>query len=209
MIFSFKLSTSQDERLNAIVSYTSSLFKMEKPRVFVSYTSYANAFAFGNFFYKGIAYTTGILDSLQDYELIGVTAHELSHLKNHDMEIQVVSLIAYDYLYFFLSNYNIFLGVIAFASAFPLFLYMHRILEKRADITAVKDNRWLTVYLENALIKIGFLGRTIPSYLLRNIPDFQLYFIKQQLINTIGEKNIFKTHPSISDRLKYLSKYES
>ncbi|BFH74592.1 M56 family metallopeptidase [Sulfurisphaera javensis] len=209
MIISFKLKRSYDLRLDSIVSYTSNLFRMRKPKVFITYTDYTNAFAFGNIFFKGIGYTSSILTSLQDNELIAVTAHELSHIRNHDMEIQVIGLILYDIIYLFAFNINFILGMVLFFLVFPIFILFHRWLEKRADITAVKNNRWLTVYLENALIKIGYLGRTIPSYLLRDIPDFQLYFIKQQLINTIEDKSFFRTHPSLSDRLRYLSKYES
>lgn len=208
MIISFRLSNSNDQRLDSIVTYTSSLFRIKKPKVYMTYTDYTNAFAFGNLFFRGIGYTSSLVTSLQDYELIAVTAHELSHLKNHDMELQVIGLILYDILYIYVSNLNLVLGIVLFALIFPTFLLFHRWLEKRADITAVKNNRWLTRYLENALIKIGYLGRTIPSYLLRDIPDFQLYFIKQQLLSSPSDSMILKTHPSISDRLRYLSQYE-
>ncbi|QIW24424.1 heat-shock protein HspX [Sulfolobus sp. S-194] len=208
MIFSFKLRRSEDERLNSLISYTASIFRMNKPIIYVANTDYSNAFAFGNFFYKAIGYTSGLLSSLQDNEIIGVTAHELAHLKNHDMEIQVLGLILYNILYLYLFNIDFILGLVTFALAYPLFIFIHRMLEKKADLTAVKNNRWLTIYLENALIKIGYLGRSIPSYLLRDIPDFQLYFIKQQLMSN-NSRSIFRTHPSLSERLRYLSKYEA
>lgn len=209
MIFSLRLKRNEDPNLEKLVEYTASLFKIKKPKVFIVKTNYSNAIAFGNIFYRAIAYTEGILNALQDNEIIGVTAHEISHLKNHDMEIQAIGLIAYNILYIYLTNLSLIFAIPAFILAFPIFISIHRIMEKRADITAVKDNRWLTVYLENALIKIGYLGRTIPNYLLKNIPDFQLYFTKQELISNYEEGNsLLRTHPSLPDRLKYLSKYE-
>lgn len=208
MIYSFRMKKNENLDLEKIVEYTSSLLKMKKPIVFISYTNTANAFAFGNIFYKAIAFTSGISDALQPNELIGVTAHEISHLKNHDMEIQVLGLISYSILYIYLSNISYIFSTVIFITAFPLFILVHRFLEKRADITAVKDNRWITVYLESALIKIGYLGKTIPNYLLKEVPDFQIYFIKQQLIGSYKENSIFKTHPPIAERLRYLSKYE-
>ena len=209
MIYSFRLKRNDDPNLERLVEYTASLFKMEKLKVFIVKTNYSNAIAFGNIFYRAIAYTKGLLNALQDNEIIGVTAHEISHLKNHDMEIQAIGLIAYNILYIYLTSLSFIFAIPMFLLAFPIFISIHRTMEKRADITAVKENRWLTVYLENALIKIGYLGGTIPNYLLKNIPDFQLYFIKQELISNYEEGNAFlRTHPSLSDRLKYLSKYE-
>jgi len=209
MIFSLKLKKNDDSNLEHLVEYTTNLFRMKKPNIFVVRTNYSNALAFGNIFYKAIAYTTGILSSLQDNEIIAVTAHELSHLKNHDMEVQMLGLIGYNILYIYLANISYVFVIIMFIMAFPIFIFFHRLMEKRADITAVKDNRWLTVHLENALIKIGYLGRTIPNYLLKNIPDFQLYFIKQELISNYEDSTLLRTHPSLSERLRYLSKYET
>lgn len=62
-----------------------------KPRLYVVEDPQPNAFATGrNPANAIICVTTGLLDKLDYYELEGVIAHELSHIKNYDIRLSAI-----------------------------------------------------------------------------------------------------------------------
>lgn len=64
------------------------------PKLYIVEDSAPNAFATGrNPEHSVICVTTGLLDKLDDYELEGVLAHELSHIKNYDILLQTVAIV--------------------------------------------------------------------------------------------------------------------
>ncbi len=67
---------------------------MKMPKVFVIEDDSLNAYASGinqNSF--SVSLSRGIIDKLDDDELEGVIAHELSHIKNRDVRVLVISII--------------------------------------------------------------------------------------------------------------------
>ncbi|MBO5479113.1 MAG: M48 family metallopeptidase [Clostridia bacterium] len=62
-----------------------------KPRLYVVEDTQPNAFATGrNPEHAVICVTTGLLEKLEYYELEGVIAHELAHIKNYDIRLSAV-----------------------------------------------------------------------------------------------------------------------
>ena len=62
------------------------------PKVYIVPGQHPNAFACGRSPKHGVvAFTEGILNLLNDHELKGVTAHELSHIKNRDTLISTIA----------------------------------------------------------------------------------------------------------------------
>lgn len=62
-----------------------------KPRLYVMESTQPNAFATGrNPENAVICVTTGLLEKLQYYELEGVIAHEMAHIKNYDIRLSAV-----------------------------------------------------------------------------------------------------------------------
>jgi heat shock protein HtpX len=67
---------------------------LPKPKVYIINDSAPNAFATGrNKNHSAVAFTTGILETLNRAELEGVVAHELAHVGNKDILLQTVIVV--------------------------------------------------------------------------------------------------------------------
>ncbi|MFW6272640.1 MAG: M48 family metalloprotease, partial [bacterium] len=87
-----EINEKENPRLYKIVRNVSELAKMPMPKVYIIPSDNPNAFATGrNPKHSAVAATKGILTLLDDKELKGVIAHEMSHIKNRDTLIQTVS----------------------------------------------------------------------------------------------------------------------
>jgi len=68
---------------------------LPKPRLYIVDDPAPNAFATGrNPKHAAIAVTSGLLDKMNRVELEGVLAHELSHIKNYDILVTTVAVVA-------------------------------------------------------------------------------------------------------------------
>lgn len=66
---------------------------LPRPKVYVQDSKDINAFATGKKPEEAIVcFTKGALDMLDEYELEGVVAHEMSHIKNHDILVATVTV---------------------------------------------------------------------------------------------------------------------
>jgi heat shock protein HtpX len=66
---------------------------LPKPRVFIVDDPAPNAFAFGRSpNNSGVAVTTGLLNLMSRRELEGVLAHELSHIRNRDVQVTTLAV---------------------------------------------------------------------------------------------------------------------
>ena len=66
---------------------------MPKPRIYVINDSALNAFATGRDpEHAAMAFTSGMLETLERNELEGVAAHELSHIKNRDILVGTIAV---------------------------------------------------------------------------------------------------------------------
>lgn len=84
---------------------------MKMPQLFVIDSPALNAFASGiDEKSYAVTLTTGIIDTLSDQELEGVIAHELTHIRNRDVRLLIVSII--------------FVGILSFAVQFLLRSFM-------------------------------------------------------------------------------------
>ncbi len=86
------VSEAQAPELYSIMASLTSRAGMPMPKLYLVESPAPNAFATGrNPSHAAVAVTTGLLKILDRNELEGVLAHELSHVKNHDILISSIA----------------------------------------------------------------------------------------------------------------------
>ena len=87
-----ELQPGELPRFRSIVSSLAARAGLPMPRLYVIDRPEPNAFATGRDpEHAAVAVTTGILDLMDDRELTGVLAHELSHVKNRDTLVGTIA----------------------------------------------------------------------------------------------------------------------
>lgn len=219
----------QDQpQLFGIVEELSLAARVPMPKVYIINDPAPNAFATGIKPEKGaVAFTTGLLATLNREELAGVVAHELAHIRNYDIRLMticialvgVIALIANFGSRMLLFGGNrrnnnnqkshpimmlvavVFLILAPIASQFVR-LAVSRNREYLADATAVEFTR-NPVGLINALKKIS--GDP------RDVKNAQQATASMYISRPIGKKrknkgSLWATHPPIEGRIERLQK---
>lgn len=87
-------TTEEYKQLNDILEGLCLGTGLPMPKLYVMEDSAMNAFATGrNPKHAVICVTTGLLNKLEKYEIEGVLAHELSHIKNYDILLSTVTVV--------------------------------------------------------------------------------------------------------------------
>jgi heat shock protein HtpX len=222
-------------RLHAIVDRLCAMADMPKPRVAIAPTSMPNAFATGrNTKVAVVCATQGILDKLDNNELEGVLAHEMSHVAHKDVAVMTVAsllgiIAALMVRFAFYSelfggggrgrggNNNqsalliipiMLLSMVVYAVSFLLI----RMLSRYRELSADRSGALLTGQpsaLASALVKVtGDMGK-IPQKDLRAAEPLNAFFFAPALTrrgNQASLATIFSTHPSLQRRLAELDK---
>ncbi len=202
-----------------------------KPRLYVVDDPQPNAFATGrNPENAVICVTTGLLDKLEYYELEGVIAHELSHIKNYDIRLSCVVSVMVGFIVMLSDMFSrilfwggldndkdsdnngngilMLIGMI-FLILSPIFgslmqLALSRKREFLADSTAVEFTR-NPDGLISALQKLDADDNQLAT---ANSATANMYIVNPFKKNTKeGKKkssSIWSTHPSIEDRIEAL-----
>ncbi len=217
-------------RLHAIVDRICAMADMPKPRVAIAPTQMANAFATGRNSNKAVVCATdGIMHKLDNAELEGVLAHEMSHVAHRDVAVMTVAsflgiIAALMVRFAFYSelfggrgrnNNNqsalliipvMLLSIVVYVISFLLI----RMLSRYRELSADRSGALLTGQpsaLASALVKVtGDMGR-IPMRDLREAePLNAFYFAPALRPSGQGLAQIFSTHPSLDRRLAQLEK---
>jgi len=206
-----------EHRLSRIVAELATRDGLPMPRVYVIPEASPNAFATGrNPKHAAVAATEGILQILDDEELRGVIAHELSHVKHRDiLTSSVAATLAAAIM--MISRFAMFFGggrrddrdggnpvallvtiILAPLAAMLIQAAISRSREYDADAGGAKlvgpDG------LVSALRKIDTASRAVP--LDANPATAHLFIIKPFSIG--GMLSLFSTHPPTEDRIRAL-----
>jgi heat shock protein HtpX len=218
------VTEAEAPRLYAAIRELASAQGIAMPRVYVTPDAQPNAFATGrNDRHAAVAVTQGILQILDEDELSGVLAHELSHVHNRDILIGSVAA-AIAMAMTFLARIFMWggvyggrerrrenaLGLLALLILAPLAatiiqLALSRTRESEADLSAA------TLIgagqpLASALRKLELSAQQIPMDV---DPALATAYIVNPLTGRrISFAGLFSTHPPTSQRIAQLEKFD-
>ena len=199
---------------------------LPKPKVYVINDPAINAFATGRDpKHASVAVTTGAMERLENEELEGVLAHELSHVGNYDIRVMtivvvLVGIIAILSDWFIRSQFWGYGGrnrdrdrsggggvlmIIGFALLIlsPIIAELIKLaVSRKREFLADASGALLTRYpegLARALEKIGAQNRPMAS---ANNATAHLFFSNPFSAKKLG--SLFPTHPPLEERIKRL-----
>jgi heat shock protein HtpX len=228
------VSPREAPELHAIVDRLCALADMDKPRVAIAPTAMPNAFATGrNSKNSVLCVTDGLMRRLDNDELEGVLAHELSHVAHKDVQVMTVaSLLAIvaGLLVRFAFYSEIFGGgrrggdnnsqaallipliMVASAVVYAISFLLIRVLSRYRELAADRSGALLTgnpAALMSALRKVSDSMASIPTQDLRKQePLNAFYFAPALKPNGKSLGNLFSTHPSLEKRIEELAKVQ-
>jgi heat shock protein HtpX len=205
-------------RLYAIVERLTSRAGIPMPKLYVIPTESPNAFATGrNPQHASVAVTHGILSLLDDDELEGVLAHELSHVRNRDILTSsiaatlagAITMLARMAFWFGGGGDRrrndggvgaLLMLILAPLAAMLIQLWVSRTREYEADASGARltHNPYA---LASALEKISGVSRQVPLLASANSAHM---FIIAPLLSGQSFANLFSTHPPVQERIKRL-----
>lgn len=208
--------------LYRIVRELSQLEQMPMPKIFVSDMMQPNAFATGrNPQHASVAVTKGILQIVDERELRGVLAHELSHVRNHDILIGSVAAaigmsitLLSRFAFFFGGGDNdrggggglglLFAWILAPIAAAVIQMAVSRSREYQADESGAYLSRDPAA-LASALRKLEVATKQVPAPSTLSPAEAHL-FIMNPLAGRRGAGfgNLFSTHPPTEQRIERL-----
>jgi heat shock protein HtpX len=231
-----EVTPQQAPQLHGIVDRVCALANMPKPRIAIARTPLPNAFATGRNADKSVlCVTTGLMDRLNNEELEGVIAHELSHVAHKDVQVMTIAsflavvaalLIRFSFYGELFgggrrSNNNnggalpillIIMGVsiVVYAISFVLI----RLLSRYRELAADRSGALLTGQpsaLKSALVKVSQDINRIPTRDLRTAEPLNAFFFAPAAhlqAKASRLSTIFSTHPSLERRLEELDKVQ-
>jgi len=227
----------QARRLHAIVDRLCALADMPKPRVAIAETDMPNAFATGrNADHAVVCATRGIMRRLDNNELEGVLAHEMSHVAHKDVQVMTIAsfLAIIAALLVRIAFYGELFGgggrrdnnnnnalpimlilMVVSAVVYAVSFLLIRLLSRYRELSADRSGALLTGQpsaLAAALVKVtGDIGR-IPTRDLRTAQPLNAFFFAPAVslhgTGGGGLSTLFSTHPSLERRLAELDKIQ-
>jgi heat shock protein HtpX len=218
------VSREQLPRLYEVMERLAAKANLPVPKLYLVPEAAPNAFATGrNPSHASVAVTEGLLQLMNDDELEGVIAHELSHVRNYDILISsIAATIAGAITYLARMGYwaNVFgygggrdddreggglagilMLILAPFAAFLLQLGISRQREYSADATGARMVGQ-PYGLISALQKLGAYNKRIPTTTMP--PTTAALCIVKPTFGSETLSSLFSTHPPLEDRIAAL-----
>ena len=221
------VTREQLPRLYAVMERLAAKANLPVPKLYVIPEEAPNAFATGrNPRHASVAVTQGLLELMDDEELEGVIAHELSHVRNYDiLTTSIAATIAGAITYLaHMAQWGMIFGgyggerdddreggggafaaiammILAPFAALMLQLFLSRTREYSADETGARMVGQ-PYGLISALQKLGAYNQRIPTTTLA--PTTAALCIVKPLIGGGGLASLFSTHPPLEARIAAL-----
>jgi heat shock protein HtpX len=219
------VSREQEPRLYAVMERLSAKAGLPMPKLYMVPDEAPNAFATGrNPRHASVAVTQGLMELMNDEELEGVIAHELSHVRNYDILTSSVAATiagAITYLASMGRWAMIFGGLgrdrdddregggiaallmifLAPFAAMMLQLFLSRTREYSADETGARMVGQ-PYGLISALQKLGAYNQRIPTTAVS--PSTSALCIVKPLFGNVSWSSLFSTHPPLEKRIQAL-----
>ena len=218
------VTREQLPRLYAVMERLAAKANLPVPKLYVIPQAAPNAFATGrNPQHASVAVTQGLLELMNDDELEGVIAHELSHVRNYDiLTTSIAATIAAAITYLaemarwgmLFSGYGgrgdsrerggistLLMVLLAPFAALSLQLFLSRTREFSADETGARMVGQ-PYGLISALQKLGAYNQQIPTTAVS--PSASALCIVRPFFGGGTLSNLFSTHPPLADRIAAL-----
>ena len=220
-----RASPEQVPRLYAVMERLAAKANLPMPKLYVIPEAAPNAFATGrNPQHASVAVTQGLLELMNDDELEGVIAHELSHVRNYDiLTSSIAATIAGAITYLAsMGRWAMLFGgfgrdrdddreggglaallmiFLAPLAALSLQLFLSRTREYSADETGARMVGQ-PYGLISALQKLGAYNQRIPTTALS--PSTSALCIVKPLFGSGTLSSLFSTHPPLEARIQAL-----
>jgi heat shock protein HtpX len=213
------VTREQLPRLYQVMERLAAKSNIPVPKLYVVPDEAPNAFATGrNPRHASVAVTQGLLELMNDEELEGVIAHELSHVRNYDILISSIAATLAGAITW-IAHWGMWLGggdgedrernvfvelalmILAPLAAMLLQLALSRQREYAADATGARmiGNQY---GLMSALQKLGAYNQRIPTTSIS--PSTSSLCIVKPLFGGGGVASLFSTHPPLEKRIEAL-----
>ncbi len=221
------VTPEQAPQLHAVVDRICALADMPKPRVGIAESEVPNAFATGRSQKRAvIVVTTGLLKRLDQAELEGVLAHELSHVAHRDVTVMAIASFTAIIAGFMTrsamwgslgrnrdNNMALMVMVVTLVSIVVYFLsyILMRALSRYRELGADRGAALLTgkpSALAGALVKISGEMAVIPTRDLRQMEPVSSFAFAPALSGGRGFSmgSLLSTHPALEKRLEQLAR---
>jgi heat shock protein HtpX len=219
------ITKNQNPELYNIVENLTIADGLVMPSIYIINDPAPNAFATGRDpKHASVCVTSGLLEIMNKDELQGVLAHEISHVKNYDIRVNmiafalsaIISLLADIIIQvtWFRGSDNenmnnqafLFMGIIAAILAPIVAMFIQLAISRQREYLADVSGALVTRYPEGLASALEKIKKTGSKMKVQNTATAHLFFA-----NPLGGHsimNLFSTHPPIDQRIKRLRNME-